>query len=324
MRRRRTPAPSERSPSPPDYKIMEKLKRLEELETKEREKKELEKMRQELLLLKKLREKEEKEAREPAELAGGKEPAKQEGETSLEKHGELDGYKQPEKRDELDGDKQLEKQEEATKLGRHVEVEGGNESSDQEEIRIKLKALELERSREMQKREEETKQRILLVKAEEEAEKLFEEKVKVKFRGAGFSEEDAERMLKEQREKRAKVQEKSSDSLGLNKKTYFRVHRKYIVPETLDVHRLPWEPDGVCLLHALYLIFLLTCVQKNPDFIIIKRWLPKDLQEDLFEHTRKVKERKVKEQKLLVLDGDIKQDDKLYIIRKKSPDLSRR
>jgi hypothetical protein len=255
MRRRRTPAPSERSPSPTDHKIMEKLKRLEELEMKEREMKELEKMRQELFLLNKLREKEEKEVREPAELATAKEPAKQEGEISLEKRDELDGHKQPEKRNELDGDYQPEKQEEAAKLGRHIEVEGNNESRDQEAIRIKLEALELERSRGMQKREEEVKQRMLLVKAKEEAEKLFEERVKVEFRGAGFSEEAAERMLKEQREKRAKVQERSSDSLGLNKKTYIKVHRKYIVPETLNAHHLPWEPDGVCLPHMLCIRF---------------------------------------------------------------------
>jgi hypothetical protein len=60
-------------------------------------------------------------------------------------------------------------------------------------------------------------------------------------------------------------------------------------------------------------------MQKNPDFIIIKRWLPKDLQEDLFEHTRKFKR-----QNPSAFDGDIKQDDKLYIIRTKSPDPSRR
>jgi hypothetical protein len=53
--------------------------------------------------------------------------------------------------------------------------------------------------------------------------------------------------------------------------------------------------------------------------MIIKRWIPKDLQEDLFAHTRRIKERNP-----LTFDGDIKQDDKLYIIRKKSPDLSRR
>jgi len=39
----------------------------------------------------------------------------------------------------------------------------------------------------------------------------------------------------------------------------------------------------------------------------------------LFAHTRRIKE-----QKPLAFDGDIKQDDKLYIIRKKSPDLNRR
>jgi hypothetical protein len=71
--------------------------------------------------------------------------------------------------------------------------------------------------------------------------------MKAGFRDAGFSEEDAERMLKVQMEKRAKVQEKSSDSLGLNKKTYIKVHRKHIVPETLDAYHLPWEPDEVCL-----------------------------------------------------------------------------
>jgi len=64
---------------------------------------------------------------------------------------------------------------------------------------------------------------------------------------------------------------------------------------------------------------LLTCIQRDENFIIIKRWIPKESQAELFEHTRRIKERK-----LLAFDGDVKQDDKLYIIRKKSPDANRR
>lgn len=71
--------------------------------------------------------------------------------------------------------------------------------------------------------------------------------------------------------------------------------------------------------HCVVFDFPLTCTQRDENFIIIKRWIPKELQEELFEHTRRIKERNLR-----AFDGDVKQDDKLYIIRKKSPEVSRR
>jgi hypothetical protein len=62
--------------------------------------------------------------------------------------------------------------------------------------------------------------------------------------------------------------------------------------------------------------------QRDTDYIIIKQWVDDDLQEELFAHTRRV--RKVK------LDGQIsspttgrKFDDRMYLVRKKSPNRER-
>ncbi|KAL8791930.1 MAG: hypothetical protein Q9195_005506 [Heterodermia aff. obscurata] len=58
-----------------------------------------------------------------------------------------------------------------------------------------------------------------------------------------------------------------------NRPTYIRVHRKYMCPETLDTYELPWEWD---------------C--RDSDYLIIKRWIPENDQDILFEHTRKLRE----------------------------------
>jgi hypothetical protein len=68
---------------------------------------------------------------------------------------------------------------------------------------------------------------------------------------------------------------------------------------------------------------LLTSVQEDPEYIIIKQFVDKDLQDKLFEHTRMLKERKV-------IAGPIEKDtvttlkvrdrsmDQMYLVRKKS------
>lgn len=62
---------------------------------------------------------------------------------------------------------------------------------------------------------------------------------------------------------------------GVNEPTCVRVHREHLSGETLDFYKLPWERDG-----------------QDSDYIIIKKWIPDDEQDVLFEHTRKLRERR--------------------------------
>lgn len=159
-------------------------------------------------------------------------------------------------------------------------------------------------------REQDEKKRKEKAKKEEDDEK-FEERVKKEFMAAGYSESHIETILHKKREKRdAERKENSLALVDLSRPTYIKVNRKYLSPETLDRYQLPWEWDS-----------------KDSTYIIIKRYISHDFQEELFEHTKMLKEKKLimppieKTTKtittLKVRDG--KEDkDEMFLVRSKS------
>lgn len=67
---------------------------------------------------------------------------------------------------------------------------------------------------------------------------------------------------------------------------------------------------------------MLTVSQNDSNYIIIKRWITEDLQEELFSHTRRLRENKVIAQKsssTTELRVNDRKKDKMYMVRKKSP-----
>ena len=72
------------------------------------------------------------------------------------------------------------------------------------------------------------------------------------------------------------------------------------------------------------------CLQHNHDYIIIKKWISQDLQDELFEHTRKYKEKKllimgpVEKDTTTVLKVRDKSKDNMYLVRKKSKSPARK
>ncbi|KAL4899992.1 hypothetical protein BDW74DRAFT_183131 [Aspergillus multicolor] len=59
-----------------------------------------------------------------------------------------------------------------------------------------------------------------------------------------------------------------------DKKTaWIKVNHKYLLPETLDAFRLPWKWS-----------------EDDAEFLIIMRWVDEDLQDEIFAHTRRLRE----------------------------------
>jgi hypothetical protein len=84
-----------------------------------------------------------------------------------------------------------------------------------------------------------------------------------------------------------------------------QVHRKYILPETLIAYRLPWDFDEL-----------------DGNYIIIKQWVSEDLQEELFAHTRRLREGKLVTETsstLTELKVNDRKKDRMFLVRKKSP-----
>ena len=206
--------------------------------------------------------------------------------------------------------------------------------------KLKLEALEAEEKERLRKVEEKEKRkryvedwkREELEKKEkekmkkEEEDKAFEERVKRQFLAAGYSEAHIESIL---REKRKKVEDNTL-AMDLSRPTWIKVNRKHLVPETLEAYNLPW--DFYEVLEPSSTRFPSTNrrfpKQKDTDYLIIKKYVSQSLQDELFEHTRTLKARK------MITGPEIKRDvvttlkvggskDKMYLVRNKSQTRSK-
>ena len=185
-----------------------------------------------------------------------------------------------------------------------------------------------------QKEEEEKAEReriILEARLREEADKKkadrekkefdekYEERVKLEFLAAGYSEYEIESIIKKKKEK----ERDNRRAIDNARPTFIRVHTKYLHPTTLDHYFLPWEYDRVSSSRASVKYQKLTRKQQDPDYIIIKQYITHEQQEQLFEHTKNLKHRKLLEapgarrhsslgETILAADGG-----NLYVVKKK-------
>ncbi|KAL9123494.1 MAG: hypothetical protein Q9217_007071 [Psora testacea] len=184
-----------------------------------------------------------------------------------------------------------------------------------EEEEMKKKWIEEVRLREVEEERKKEKKR----KEEEEAHKEWALR---RLALAGYSEESVEKILKgekqkeKQKEKEKEEKEKEakghchgdkhgSSALVMTRPTYLKVNKKYLATETLDRFTLPWEWD-----------------ERDDDYIIIKRWIPEYEQELLFEHTRKLRERKLLEYSPAAIMLE-KKNGKLQLVEKRARSKSR-
>jgi hypothetical protein len=160
----------------------------------------------------------------------------------------------------LDKLKVLEKPE----ADREYEEKMKRQSELDEDLVLKLeklkKELEIQKARELYEREQKAKkerelqkeyvERWMREEAEKEKEKRekeeqdrkFEERFKIQFMQAGYTEEQAEAVLQK---KAVESQKKQTNTMAidLSRPTWIKVKREWLLPETLDHYYLPWEWD---------------------------------------------------------------------------------
>ncbi|KAK5079208.1 hypothetical protein LTR64_002372 [Lithohypha guttulata] len=200
-----------------------------------------------------------------------------------------------------------EAEEERKRILLEEELRRKKEKEEAEVLRKRILAEEVERK----KKEKE--------KAEKEEEE-FQQKVKEKFMRAGYSPDYIEDILDEKKKSSslARVGSKSRRrenqlALEVSRPTYIRVQVRHLSEDTLDYYGLPWEYD-----------------ENDRRYILIKEYIGHDFQQELFEHTRKLR---VKKQKLLITDGYVKdtvttlkpkdvykdsRSDEMFVVRRKS------
>ncbi|OOQ82736.1 myosin heavy chain, clone [Penicillium brasilianum] len=195
--------------------------------------------------------------------------------------------------------KQLEEHEkeaaEREELKQKIREEKGR-GKEKKEQAMKAAAIEewkLEQERIKQRQKEEA------IKKDKE----FRERLRLEF---GYTEEEIEQILnKKKKAEKEKEKKEKKEEIIEEKTTWIKVHRKHLLPETLLAYNLPWDWD-----------------ERDSNYIIIKRWVTEDFQEELFAHTRRIREGKLVAQtssSTTELKINDRNKDKMYLVRKKSP-----
>lgn len=266
--------------------LSEKLRRLERMERKQREQEEQRKAEQRH----KLRQWEDEQRRQQEER-------------------EVKEKLRAEKLRELQ--QKIEEEEERERLKKEIRDEEARLAFEQAE-KAKKEMLQKQAAIDEYKLMEE-KRKIAEKEMKKRADEEFRKRLREEF---GHTEEEIDKIINKRKEKEEKGKEKEKDKKDKddkddkeddedNRRTWIKVHRKYLLPDTLMAYRLPWDWD-----------------ERDRNYIIIKQWITEDLQEELFSHTRRIREGKLVTQtsstqtELRVRDG---KKDKLYLVRKKSP-----
>ncbi|KAN0069775.1 hypothetical protein V8E54_012081 [Elaphomyces granulatus] len=164
---------------------------------------------------------------------------------------------------------------------------------------------------------------IVNKKKKDEMEKMQQEKARIEKMERERREMERKEMEKREKEKREREKREREEDIDVResetKMTYIKVNRKYLLPDTLNAYHLPWDWDEVSKVYPR--------VARDGNYIIIKTYVSKELQEELFAHTRRLREPKLiteQSSSLTELRVNDKNKDKLYLVRKKSPAPTRR
>ena len=230
----------------------------------------------------------------------------------------------------LDKLKFLEEQEDAREhekfLKEELEREKMREMYEKEQKAKKEKELQKEYVEKWKREEAEKKEKAKREKEDED--RKFEERFKIQFMQAGYTEAQAEAVLqKKKRENEKKHQ--NSMAIDLSRPTWIKIKRKWLLPETLDHYYLPWEWDVSEDLTWIGRKNLLTSLQKDSEYIVIKQYVDQDLQDRLFAHTRMLRERKmitgpIEKDTVTTLKVRDKTKDQMFLVRKKSKSPGRK
>lgn len=175
------------------------------------------------------------------------------------------------------------------------------------------KEIEFERLRkEKEEEEEEEKLKAERKKAIEKYKIDEAEKVAKAKKEKAEREEEYQRRLAEDLRKNGVVLGKDKQvQSDANRPTYTRMSRKHLSIETLNKFKIDFEFDHVSFSplpspqNAILGIRQMLISAQDPDYVLIKRWVPEYEQDFLWSHTREARERRVT---LLTIEAKDKHD----------------
>jgi hypothetical protein len=247
---------------------------------------------------------------------------------------ELEGYKRAHTREDYDLERSVGRLEadklQGVRSREEYELEHARKELEQYKIHSTKEDYELEKAKkelEAYKLEKEREAEEKRIKKEMELKKLAEEKREGEGKAhpemesekafERYKQEQDEKAAKEWREKEERdkgyqhrleddlrksgmdrrqiaVVLKKDKGVDLSRPTYTRMSRKYVSIETLNTYRIDYERDQVRPILG-YLQVRANRDFQDPDYILIKRWVPEYEQDFLWAHTKQIRELKERE-----------------------------
>lgn len=127
---------------------------------------------------------------------------------------------------------------------------------------------------------EEAKKKEKEKKEKEEREKEYQHRLEDDLRKSGMD------------ERQIAVVMKKEQAVDPNRPTYTRMSRRHLSIETLNRYRIDYEFDVVRTHPATHCEGLELTETQDPDYVLIKRWVPEYEQDFLWGHTREIRARR--------------------------------
>ncbi|TPX17419.1 uncharacterized protein E0L32_003062 [Thyridium curvatum] len=144
---------------------------------------------------------------------------------------------------------------------KRLEEEARAKEEEERREKAEKEAIERYKQKELERREKEKREK-------EWAEKEYQRRLQEDLINSGVDEKDIQAIIKKEKVKRAEQEEKKE------RQTYTRMARRHLSLETLRVYGIDYEYD------------------KDPNYLVIKRWVPEDEQDILWRHTKIIREKR--------------------------------
>ncbi|KXH43725.1 hypothetical protein CSIM01_10321 [Colletotrichum simmondsii] len=157
-----------------------------------------------------------------------------------------------------------------------------------------------QREKEFQQRLKEERQKELdklakEKKEKEEREKEYQRRLQEDLRKSGLDDKAIAAILKKEKipepPRQRPVQHESALVAG-NRPTYTRMARKHLSIETLRTYQVEWEMDVVSIFRRRLTSLASADLSQDPDYVLIRRWVPEWEQDTLWRHTRSIREKR--------------------------------
>jgi hypothetical protein len=225
-------------------------------------------------------------------------------------HSTREDYELEKAKKELEAYKlEKEREAEANRMKKEMELKALAEERREGEERTRLK-MESEKAFKRYKQEQDEKA-AKERREKEERDKEYQHRLEDDLRKSGMDSRQFAVVLKK---------DKGVDS---SRPTYTRMSRKYVSIETLNRYRIDYEWDQVRPILS-YLQVRANRDFQDPDYILIKRWVPEYEQDFLWAHTKQVRELKERELRERELEGALQVKEEEEYRRRLDKDLRQR